>query len=55
MMPRRQTTRAHGRATRIDAERARNQKTRENLENTWGEAYFSTRTPPGQDDDDPPF
>jgi hypothetical protein len=34
MMPRRKTTREQDRAKRIEAERARNQETRENPENT---------------------
>jgi hypothetical protein len=63
MMPRRTTTRAQDRATRIDAERARNREIRENPETTmdgdgpeniWEDAYFPSRPPPGGEDDDPP-
>jgi hypothetical protein len=61
MMPRRKSTRAHDRAKRIDAERARNRAIRENLETTmdgdgpeniWEDAYFPSRPPPV--DTDPP-
>jgi hypothetical protein len=61
MMPRRTTTRAHDRATRIDAERARNRKIREylesteNLGNAWDEPYFPSRPPPPDETDLAPF
>jgi hypothetical protein len=65
MMPRRKTTREEDRAKRIEAERARNQEIRENpektrdsgnSENIWGDPYFPSRpSPPGEDDDPPPF
>jgi hypothetical protein len=70
MMPRRKTTRAHDRAKRIDAERklnddyiakrieaerARNQKIRENPEKACDDAYFPSLPPPPCDDDPPPF
>ena len=60
MMPRRQTTRAHDRATRIDAERARNREIRnrefsEKPENAWDDPYFPSRPPPPDPDDPPPF
>jgi hypothetical protein len=56
MMPRRKSTRAQGRAKRIEAERARNREIRENPETAWEDAYFPSRVPPpGQDDDPAPF
>jgi hypothetical protein len=54
MMPRRKTTRAHDRAQRIEAERARNQQLREHPENTCDDPYFPSLPPP-PDDDPPPF
>jgi hypothetical protein len=53
-MPRRTSTRAQDRATRIDAERARNHELRERCENCCDDAYFPTRPRPGNDDP-PPF
>jgi hypothetical protein len=55
MMPRRRSTRAHDRAKRVDAERARNQQLRENPGNDCDDAYFPSRPPPPGDDDPPPF
>jgi len=56
MMPRRKTTRVQDRAKRIDAERARNQKTRETIEDSQpddgvigtacDDAYFPVIPPP---------
>jgi hypothetical protein len=54
-MPRRKTTRAHDRAKRVDAERARNQEVRENPGNDCDDAYFPSRPRPPGDDDPPPF
>jgi Domain of unknown function (DUF222) len=54
MMPRRKTTRAHDRAKRVDAERARNQELRENPGSACDDAYFPSRPPPDPDDP-PPF
>jgi hypothetical protein len=61
MMPRRTTTRAQDRATRIDAERARNRELREhaesteNLGNAWDDPYFPSRPPPPDETDPAPF
>jgi len=55
MMPRRKTTRAHDRAQRIDAERARNREARENPENGCDRPHFLSRPPPPGDEDPPPF
>jgi hypothetical protein len=54
MMPRRTTTRAHERAQRIQAERARNREIRDNPETACDDGYFPSRPPPTEDDD-PPF
>jgi hypothetical protein len=54
MMPRRTITRAQDRATRIDAERARNRELREHPGNDCDDAYFPLPRPPGHDDP-PPF
>src|SRR4051794_33114472 len=54
-MPRRNSTRAHDRIRRIDAERARNRELRENPENDCDDPYFPSRPPPPGDDDPPPF
>jgi hypothetical protein len=54
-MPRRTSTRAHDRAKRIDAERARNRQLREHPENDCDDAYFPSRPPPEDDGDPPPF
>lgn len=55
MMPRRTITRAQDRATRIDAERARNRELREHPGNDCDDAYFPSRPRPPGDDDPPPF
>ncbi len=55
MMPRRKTTRAHDRAKRIDAERARNRAIRDNPETAWDDAYFPSRPPPPERNQPPPF
>jgi hypothetical protein len=55
MMPRRKTIRSQERAKRIDAERARNQKIRENPGNLRGDAYFPSRPRSQDDEDTPPF
>jgi len=55
MMPRRTITRAQDRATRIDAERARNRELREHPGNDCDDAYFPSRPPPPGHDDPPPF
>jgi hypothetical protein len=61
MMPRRKSTRAQDRATRIDAERARNRELREhaesteNLGNAWDDPYFPSRPPPPDETDPAPF
>ena len=54
-MPRRTSTRAQDRATRIDAERARNRELREDPGNDCDDAYFPSRPRPPDDDDPPPF
>jgi hypothetical protein len=53
-MLRRKTTRAQDRAERIDAERSRNQETREIQGNDWEGAYFAFRPRPPSEDP-PPF
>ena len=54
--PRRKTTRAHDRAKRIEAERARNHEIRQDPEKSRDDAYFpSLPPPPGEDEDPPPF
>jgi hypothetical protein len=56
MMPRRETTRAHDRAKRIEAERARNHEIRQDPEKSRDDAYFpSLPPPPGEDEDPSPF
>jgi hypothetical protein len=55
MMPRRKTTRAHDRAKRIEAERARNHEIRKDPEKSRDDAYFPSLPPPPGEDDPPPF
>jgi hypothetical protein len=52
MMPRRTSTRAHGRAKRIDAERAVDREMRENPEIACNKIYFLSSPPPSANSQD---
>jgi hypothetical protein len=56
MMPRCKDTREHNRQRSIEAERARNQRIREDgPENGWEDPYFPSQPPLRGEDDPPPF